>query len=455
MTVINYRQIPKGNMQKMNGKKIYKGNKYEFIKVDEHGRRGGNGGVYEVRVLNNKIEYEVVAKFFEYDRKPSIKSKRYDRFKQEIQVIQQYQNEIEGIIKIIDYYCPDEVPAEKDGAWYLMPKAQVFCVNTDKALKSKLENMLKLAKIIFQLHHRGLAHRDIKPDNILMLDNNIVLSDFGLVWSIEQDRMTDEQERIGPYKILPPELESIDLNLTLDFRPSDVFLFAKVLWMVLQNDNLGFRGQYNRRDSQIYLDSEKFGVTTLEPIHCLIEQATCNTIADRISIEKCIEFIELQISILNNYINEEKIKQLCYDEKSKELINSISSDKIVYVETSKIFNFIESMIDKCQVFVKRNTDMQENLKEIQVNGVSTFTDGRATLNLFIQGKKIKEYLIRPYKLTYINKTGNLNGSMSIELKDIQEYDNDFQEYGKAGKAFITVNKKEYISSDYIIILKKI
>lgn len=109
----------------------------------------------------------------------------------------------------------------------------------------------------------------------MILDDRLVLSDFGLYWGIEEERLTEFNERIGPYKIMPPELENVQTDLDLDFRPSDVYLFAKVLWMTLKGDNIGFRGQYQRGDVQIFLNKEVFGdVITLEPIHKLIEQAT-------------------------------------------------------------------------------------------------------------------------------------------------------------------------------------
>ena len=56
-----------------------------------------------------------------------------------------------------------------------------------------------------------------------------------------------------------------------DFRASDVFLFAKVVWMILKNDNMGFRGHYKEKIRQFYLNSSEYGVFTFEPIHRLFK----------------------------------------------------------------------------------------------------------------------------------------------------------------------------------------
>jgi serine/threonine protein kinase len=36
----------------------------------------------------------------------------------------------------------------------------------------------KAASLVSQLHQQGVAHCDVKPDNLLLLDGELMLSDF-------------------------------------------------------------------------------------------------------------------------------------------------------------------------------------------------------------------------------------------------------------------------------------
>lgn len=49
--------------------------------------------------------------------------------------------------------------------------------------EEKLNAIRNILKMLCQLHHQGIAHKDIKIENILMYLEHYVLSDFGLVFS--------------------------------------------------------------------------------------------------------------------------------------------------------------------------------------------------------------------------------------------------------------------------------
>lgn len=350
----------------MNVRRKYKGELYSFFRNEKSIGSGDNGAVYEVELDEaENVKFPVVAKFFEYEGRD--KEKRYNRFKKEIIALSELQDVV-GIMEVIDKQCPLNVPQSRDEAWYLMPRANPYKLIRKSNIYPKILEMLQLARIIQSLHERKRAHRDIKPENILVLNGELVLSDFGLYWGLEEERLTELNERIGPYKIMPPEFENVQTDLDLDFRPSDVYLFSKVLWMTLKGDNIGFRGQYQREDVQIYLAKENYdNVVTLEPIHKLMEESTCEEMEKRISIQRCIEYLELQCKILNEREYElllaEVVNQLLYDEHSKKIIAAGQPSELSYEDSATIYGMLRGIIPISDIFVEMSVSKE---KQIQV-----------------------------------------------------------------------------------------
>lgn len=319
---------------------------------------------------------------------------------------------------------------------------------------SKILEMLQLARIIQSIHERDKAHRDIKPENILVLNGKLVLSDFGLCWGIGEERLTGLNERVGPYKIMPPELERVQTDLDLDFKPSDVYLFSKVLWMTLKGDNIGFRGQYQRGEVQIYLNKEDYdNVITLEPIHKLMEEATFEEMGKRISIQKCIEYLELQRKILNReeyeLLSNEFVSQLLYDEYSKKIIACSKPDELTYKDAAIITHMLRDIIPISNIFVK-SLHSDQNIKQIQITDFQVGMDGICKLLYYNKGIKIKEYLLNISKMNY----SNYSSVISLELNDISLVDEGYIAYSAAGHGFGNEYPRVYFSSGEKIIIKR-
>lgn len=251
-----------------------------------------------------------------------------------------------------------------------------------------------------------------------------------------------------------PGMGRVQTDLDLDFKPSDVYLFSKVLWMTLKGDNIGFRGQYQRGEVQIYLNKEDYdNVITLEPIHKLMEEATFEEMGKRISIQKCIEYLELQRKILNReeyeLLSNEFVSQLLYDEYSKKIIACSKPDELTYKDAAIITHMLRDIIPISNIFVK-SLHSDQNIKQIQITDFQVGMDGICKLLYYNKGIKIKEYLLNISKMNY----SNYSSVISLELNDISLVDEGYIAYSAAGHGFGNEYPRVYFSSGEKIIIKR-
>lgn len=349
-------------MMKSDRNKEYQNSHISFTLAEKIGS-GGNGEVYNVNITkgkqwleNNWSEIDIehlVVKFFSVNNKRDKKQReeRYKRFCREISTLTEIGNLISGVIPLVDFCCSEDCPKNNYEAWYVMPKAQPRHINRKEKLEHILSDMLQLAETIKEIHQRDIVHRDIKPDNILKYKDRICLCDFGLVY-IESEPLTQLGEKVGPLKILPPEMDGIWEPIRgYDYKPSDVYLFVKVVWMYIKRDYYGFRGEYQRGDTQIYLEKTKFNIKTFEPIHEMLEGGTKTDWSKRISIEECILLLKKQLSVCDGTIDLKQLQEYIYKENIGYFKNAETPNILLYNEENTIKRFMEQSVDGYQFVI--------------------------------------------------------------------------------------------------------
>lgn len=110
----------------------------------------------------------------------------------------------------------------------------------------KLTFCVSILNGVKQLHQVGIYHRDIKHDNILLVDGEFKIGDLGLVRFRHEDSTIDwVNEKIGPVGWLTPEATNKMLtnekDIVYDFdceidEGSDVFQLGKLFWYVFQGN---------------------------------------------------------------------------------------------------------------------------------------------------------------------------------------------------------------------------
>lgn len=194
---------------------------------------GGNGVVWKASKVGEKPLAIKILK--------SINDETYARFKIETSTLESL-GHIRGIIPLIEKF----IPTDKSGPtpWFAMPIATSFeqYVQGKKPIEI-VEDFIKLAEVIENLHARKIAHRDIKPANFLFYDGQLCLSDFGLVKYPNRIAITPQKRDVGAKFTMAPEMRRT--APAADGLPADVYSFAKSLWIALTGEDLGFDGQYN------------------------------------------------------------------------------------------------------------------------------------------------------------------------------------------------------------------
>ncbi|WP_327292958.1 protein kinase domain-containing protein [Streptomyces sp. NBC_01198] len=83
----------------------------------------------------------------------------------------------------------------------------------------------ELCEALHAVHQTGLAHRDVKPSNVLLAGQRPLLIDFGIARAAEDSRHTRTGAMIGSPGYMPPEQATEGVSA----EPGDVFALGAVL----------------------------------------------------------------------------------------------------------------------------------------------------------------------------------------------------------------------------------
>ncbi|MEO8394487.1 MAG: protein kinase, partial [Chloroflexota bacterium] len=175
------------------------GNRYHLI--DKLGE-GGMGAVYraEDRLTGQNIALKRVTLTCHADEQ--ISDFRY-ALAQEFKVLASLRHP--HIISVLDYGFSHE--GEPYFTLELLENSQSLVdYAQDKPLVKQVEHLIQILQALAYLHQRGINHRDLKPGNVMIVNDQVKVLDFGL--AIARDRLNPESELVGTLFYMAPEIFS-------------------------------------------------------------------------------------------------------------------------------------------------------------------------------------------------------------------------------------------------------
>ncbi|MGN0936391.1 protein kinase domain-containing protein [Acinetobacter amyesii] len=405
--------------------KIIESNDIQWVLIKQI-NSGGNGLIwtaYEQSTPSNICVFKFLP---ETNRKIE-----FSRLRREFEVhttLYQSQGKF-SVLPIFDYSLN-----ENDFSWVRLPLAKTFDEGiAETAFLQKIQLLIKLCNDIKYLHTNNYCHRDIKPNNLLFLDNVLYLADFGLVTDPQETiGITPHGTRMGNYQTIAPEMRKTGKDLeTEDYKKSDIYSLGVTIWMILTQDEHGFDGEYSasqREKLEQILFKEKIILTD---IHTIIERCTKTNPSERITLEEIIYILSQVEESLKNYSKyiDGKWNDVCNK------LNPYQASKVELTDIQAIYNFLN-------IFYSFEPDLHHaffpsggglDIHGIQLNENNEF--------IIINMSGFKTW-IKPKRLVYRNFHADIsNNYIYLEAQKIPNVENysqsEITEYTFINTEFIT------------------
>lgn len=364
------------------GQKI--NDRYEII------RNIGEGGMANVYLALDTI----------LDRKVAVKILRGDLATDE-KFVKKFQREASAA-SILDH--PNIVGiydvGEDDGNYYIVMEyiegqtlKSLIKRRGSLTLPEVIDIMTQLTSGIAHAHEKGIIHRDIKPQNILILDDGLIkIADFGIAQALNSTELTETNSVMGSVHYLPPE----QANGAGSTVKSDIYSLGILMYELLIG-KVPFKGE---NAVEIAIKQMKDPI----PSVCDIKE----------EIPQAVENIILKATAKNPKNRYESVEDMKYDIKTCLDEDKANVPKIAFkypeFETDEEVNISKSR-------VRRNED-KANVENL-ITEEEVIEDNKSNKKLTIILIVLISLVVLIIGILFV--MSNKNKSKTVEIPDLSTY----------------------------------
>src|SRR3954451_5588856 len=252
----------------------------------------GTGGMSTVyRAFDTTLERTVAVKLMH--REIASDSAQLERFRREARAVGQFSHP--HIVGVIDAGEDDQRP-------YI-----VFEYVEGETLKERIRRCgrlpvdeslayaIEIARALGAAHARGIVHRDIKPQNVLIDEEGMAkVTDFGIARSLDEEGLTADGRVLGTTDYVSPEQA---LGHIVNGQ-SDIYSLGIVLWEMLVGD-VPFHGENQVAVALEHVREDLPDVPRLRPelsasVASVLDRMTCKKLErrypDALTLEDDLEY---------------------------------------------------------------------------------------------------------------------------------------------------------------------
>ena len=197
----------------------------KYLHMGTCSKSGGMGTIIFVESLTTEAPFSLVLKYCNNATPENLK-----RFKREVRLLASFKDNSK-VAQVFDHNLEYEPPyfvmkyyADGD----LMSRSHLM----QESLEDQEKTILQMIDCIQELHSRNEFHRDIKPQNFLLDDNQILVSDFGLITEVgSETAFTSSSVAMGTLGYIPPEF--FKGNFKNADATGDIFMLGKTIYVLL------------------------------------------------------------------------------------------------------------------------------------------------------------------------------------------------------------------------------